>query len=107
MKHYYVDGKEISKAEAKAIQEEQMKWVEEGDLKKLINAKFILIVEDGVQEQIYYCVSMTIKGNSHEAHISKVLAKSKPENTFHSTDRADYYKDYFDSYEEAEAFINS
>ncbi len=54
----------------------------------------------------YYCVSNVIRDDlKSEAHISTVEAETKPESTCHSTSRADYYKDYFDTLAEAEQFI--
>lgn len=54
----------------------------------------------------YYCVSNVIRDDlKSEAHIFTVEAETKPESTCHSTRRADYYKDYFDTLAEAEQFI--
>lgn len=56
-------------------------------------------------ERTFYCVSMVIHDDLRtEMHISTVVADTKPENTSCSTSRADYYKDYFDTKEEAEKF---
>lgn len=54
----------------------------------------------------YYCVSNVITDDlKSNTHISTVEAETKPQSTFRSTNRADYYKDYFDSLAEAEQFI--
>lgn len=55
----------------------------------------------------YHCVCMTIYDNGgSECHISTIEAETKPESEFKSTSRRDIYKDYFDTKEEAETFIN-
>lgn len=47
MKRYFIDDmKEISEQEAKAIQEEQMKWLENCDWEKLLEAKFIIVIDE-------------------------------------------------------------
>lgn len=53
----------------------------------------------------FYCVSTTIYDSGRAALcINRVEAEKKPENTFKSTPRADYYNDYFNTAEEAEKY---
>lgn len=55
----------------------------------------------------YYCVCMAILDNGgSDCHIYTVEAETKPKSEFKSTRRRDVYKDYFDTREEAEEFIN-
>lgn len=60
-----------------------------------------------MEKKVFYCVGMTIYDNGRSVmHISTVEADTKPENTFVSTTRADYYKDYFDTEREAQQFYD-
>lgn len=60
-----------------------------------------------MEKKTFYCVAMTIYDNGRAVmHISTVEAEAKPESTFVSTRRADYYKDYFDTAKEAQQFYN-
>lgn len=55
----------------------------------------------------FYAVLTTITDTkSTVTLLGKVMAEAKPENEFKSTNRADYYKDYFNTKEEAEKFMN-
>lgn len=55
----------------------------------------------------FWCVTVDIYDNGRVvANItSQVEARQKPENDFKSTKRKDIYHDWFESYEEAEAFV--
>lgn len=55
----------------------------------------------------YYCVATTVfnSGKTIMDLVASKTAENKPENTFKSTDRAEYYCDWFDTKEEAENFI--
>lgn len=55
----------------------------------------------------FYCVTSKWddKGDGWAGITSKVEADNKPESTFKSTPRADIYTDWFDNYDEAEAFV--
>lgn len=54
----------------------------------------------------FYAVLTTITDTkSTVTLLGKVMAETKPDNEFKFTNRADYYKDYFSTKEEAERFI--
>lgn len=55
----------------------------------------------------YYCVATTVfnSGKTIMNLVASQTAESRPENTFKSTNRADYYCDWFDTKEDAENFI--
>lgn len=55
----------------------------------------------------YYCVTSAIdnRGRITAAITASETAATKPENTFTSTSRRDIYNDWFESLEEAEAFV--
>ena len=61
------------------------------------------------ETKTYWCV--TSKYDDHlegwSGITDKVVADKKPENTFVETEKYDIYNDWFDSYEEAEAFVRS
>lgn len=44
MKRYYVNGKEITKAQAQLINEENNKLINSGDIALLMGCKFITII---------------------------------------------------------------
>lgn len=53
----------------------------------------------------FYCVKSTIYDSGRVTIcISHVEADEKPQNSYKSTNRADYYNDYFDTLEDAENF---
>lgn len=68
-----------------------------------------LPVCDGTPLKIYYCVSTTIldSGKVLMNLVTSRAAIEKPNNTSKSTNRGDYYLDWFDSKEEAENFIKN
>lgn len=55
----------------------------------------------------YFCVTSTIdnQGRIAAAITNSIEAAVKPENTFTSTSRRDIYNDWFDTLEEAKAFL--
>lgn len=57
----------------------------------------------------YYCVATTIKDNGQVSCniINSMEAEKKPENTFKSTSRVDYYCDWFGTLEEAQKFVET
>lgn len=60
-----------------------------------------------MEEKTYYVVSSVITETRASVHLAgTVKAAEKPETKFRSTNRADYYLDYFDTLEEAEKFCN-
>lgn len=53
----------------------------------------------------FYCVTSTIYDSGRATIcINHVEADEKPQNSYKSTNRADYYNDYFDTLEDAENF---
>ena len=57
--------------------------------------------------KVFYCVATTIfsSGNTIMNIVASQAAEERPANGCKSTNRADYYYDWFDSKEEAEIFI--
>lgn len=56
----------------------------------------------------YYCVTTTITDDGCFCMLTAlVAAEMKPENKVTHTARADYYADWFDSEEEAKAFVKA
>jgi hypothetical protein len=58
---------------------------------------------------VFYCVTSKFdnKGNGWAGITEKRECDEIPVGTFRSTKKADYYTDWFGSYEEAEAFVRS
>lgn len=57
--------------------------------------------------KVFYCVATTVfsSGKTVMNLVASQAAEERPANSFKSTNRADYYCDWFDSKEEAEKFI--
>lgn len=57
--------------------------------------------------KVFYCVATTVfsSGKTVMNIVASQTAEERPANSFKSTNRADYYCDWFDSKEEAEKFI--
>lgn len=57
--------------------------------------------------KVFYCVATTVfsSGKTVMNIVASQAAEERPANSFKSTNRADYYCDWFDSKEEAEKFI--
>ena len=55
----------------------------------------------------FYCVMSSFKdnGDSWAGIVERREADTKPDSAFKSTKRADIYTDWFESYEEALAFV--
>ena len=54
----------------------------------------------------FYCVTTTVYDNGRTSmHIIPQQAETKPQNSMRSTNRADYYCDWFDTLEQANSFM--
>lgn len=55
----------------------------------------------------FYCVATTIRDNGRCSCsiVDSVEAETKPENKCKSTNRADYYTDWFETLEDAKRFV--
>lgn len=55
----------------------------------------------------FYCVTTTVyDGGRATMHIIPQQAEAKPQNSMRSTNRADYYCDWFDTLEQANSFMS-